>query len=108
MGGRGSGSGRAGGGGGVSNKVRSYNEILADLSVSTSPAEVDFMINNLSSTSAVSDIDRILGVRRNNEGYVLSNQPEFNYPDAYARLYRSLPDNKKKQIINIIKRDSRS
>lgn len=66
------------------------------------------MINNLSTTSAVSDIDRILGVRRNNEGYVLSNQPEFNYPDAYARLYRSLPDNKKKQIINIIKRDSRS
>lgn len=106
MGGRGSGSGKSSGGGGT-NRVRSYNEILADLSVSTSPAEVDFMINNLYTESAMNNIDRVFGIRRNREGYVTSNQPEFNYSDAFARLYSSLSNDKKKQVIDIIKQDSR-
>ena len=108
MGGRGAGLGKSGGGGAIAtNRVRSYNEILADLSVNTSPAEVDFMINNLYTESAMNDIDRVFGIRRNREGYVTSNQPEFNYPDAFARLYSSASNDKKKQVINIIKQDSR-
>lgn len=106
MGGRGSASGK-GKAGASSSRVRGYDEILADLSVNTSPAEVGFMINNLYTESATDAVDKVIGIKRNAEGYVVSGPSSFSYDGNYATVYKSLSDDKKKQIIAIIKRDSK-
>ena len=115
FGGRGSGGGKRTGGGGSKTTAkasapqahRSWNEIMSDLSTKTSPTEIDFMLNNLSSESAVSEVDKIMGIKRNSDGYPISYPKVFNSIHGLGEIYKGLSEDKKKKVINIIKRDGR-
>lgn len=96
-------------GNGISNKyerenntpigLQKWNEVLSNLSVRTHPNDVNYMLNQIDDERIIRQIDSVRGIRRNEEGYVLSGGEGTRYED--------LSVDAKQKVIDLIKRYAR-